>query len=88
MEYIHKIDDEDSSKEIEFSHKRFIDELKSLDMTMLKELYQNTLLLDKEEMKEVLEKIAKENRPLADMLSGLIEEMQYSVIINNISKML
>jgi len=88
LEYIHKIDDEDSSKEIEFSHKRFIDELKSLDMTMLKELYQNTLLLDKEEMKEVLVKIAKENRPLADMLSGLIEEMQYSVIINNISKML
>ncbi|NPA66815.1 MAG: response regulator, partial [Epsilonproteobacteria bacterium] len=86
VDYIYE--DTPSKDKINFSHQKFIESLKKLDKELLQKLYDKALLLEKEEMKEIIQKISQEDSQLAQTLFYLIDEMQYSVIINNISTIL
>ena len=84
LDYIYE--DTTASKGIHtFSHKEFINALEKIDRTLLQELYDKALLLEKEEIEKVIKKISKQDPAFAQMLLYLVDEMQYGTIINSVS---
>jgi signal transduction histidine kinase/DNA-binding response OmpR family regulator len=89
LSYIYKDDEKEESKDSDFSYEEFVRRLGATDKELLEELYNRALLLDKDEIESFIkEKIFSSDASLARMLSYLVEEMQYNVIIKNISNIL
>ena len=85
IKFLYSEDTLSSQSKGTFVHETFMQALHETDKKLLQELYNKALLLDKEEIEPVIEKIAVTNKPLATTLSHLVEEMQYDVIIKNIA---
>jgi signal transduction histidine kinase/DNA-binding NarL/FixJ family response regulator len=67
-----------------YSLELFKDQLKNIDTKLLQELYTQSLMLNKEDMENILQKIKKENIQLYKQLQTLVDNMNYLQIINTI----
>jgi len=87
IEYIYE--QEDDTKRVDKEHYSFEElkkEMQSLDTTLLNELYSSAVLLNREDMEDVLEKIALKNEKLSTILVDFIDNLNYTDILKAVEE--
>ena len=80
LEYIYEQSD---SKQI-FSYEKLKAKMKLLDSSLLEELYDATLLLNEEDMREIVDKIQKQDEELARLLKEAVRGLYFTDILKAI----
>jgi DNA-binding response OmpR family regulator len=80
---IHKINKQEQNEKIEFSHNKFEEKLKELDLQTLEKIYEAALLLEKD---LIINAIKNLDNDLKFMFEYLIENIQYEIILNDVKK--
>jgi signal transduction histidine kinase/DNA-binding NarL/FixJ family response regulator len=86
VRYIYKDKNIDTNT-LNIPHKKFKKHLKELDKKLLDELFDSTILLNYDDMKNVMDKIKKIDPTLYDILKTFVKEINFMEIINTIDEL-
>jgi len=87
IEYIYDDDDDMVlKKESSYSYDRLKEEMALLEDSMLDELYNSAILLNKDDMKAILEKLSIYNRKLYAMVVEVVENLNYMDILKAVDE--
>ena len=87
LKYIYKEHDlKDNNTDIEISNIKLKEKLEQLENELLEKLFKSAILLNQEDMKEIMQIIANKDEELYNMLNELVENINFTKIIDTINE--